>query len=644
MVYFNLKGSVSRRRGILSVSFLFCFCWLFAFGGCDDDVHLTSPVEPDCALETDGCMPPRDCSGELSFNYPLNVIIREQIGKPTGPIFLEDVQGITKIEFFMPHHDVSDLGCLTNLRELRSYNIPTDDCAYAGVLQAWPNGLKEALAMLHNLETLHITGLGAFFSSVPVTGDPTKLKELNLSNNQISDTSALAAMTSLEVLNLSGNSISSIDDIALHRQLRNLDISQNEIVDISAISQLSQLDSLNIADNMITDVTPLASLTSLTSLGMKHSCREVRRFNGHTEVSCEEEVKDSTTIQGTCLKNLAPLQGLSLLTSLDASYNGLSDLSALSAMPSLANIDVSHNYLETVSALLTNTSLNNGDVVRINGNPLDCNASQTLDDLSALQLRGVAVWDSCCTFNMCLGGRCQWSDPETLCASCPAGRSGSSCEKLQECSDEALDEMKNIDYIKIEPFPLVGELYTDPIDLNGFQCATNATHASVESGDSRIQMDALCYLPRLTSAIFILAPGTNFQQLACLSGLRELTFFGYSPADLNFLQSMPNLTNLLFGNGTVSDLQNISGLTHLESLGLGGLGITDISELRDLPSLTDLYLWGNQITDFNPLLDLSLQSGSEVHIMQNPVDCTDPATKLVCDELRSHGVVVNDTK
>jgi len=75
------------------------------------------------------------------------------------------------------------------------------------------------------------------------------MTQLGLSDNSITDISALSEMTSLEYLFLS----------------------HNEITDISPLGRLQDVTVLRLENNRITDVTALGSLANLRELGLAHN-------------------------------------------------------------------------------------------------------------------------------------------------------------------------------------------------------------------------------------------------------------------------------------------------------------------------------------------------------------------------------------
>ena len=147
----------------------------------------------------------------VTFADPnLEAAIREAIGKPTGPIYPSDLEGLTSLS--ASEKNIADLTGL--------------ECA-------------------------------------------TSLTSLGLNDNQISDISPLANLTSLTGLYLYSNQISTISPLANLTSLMSLGLEWNQISDISPLANLTSLTGLSLRYNQISDISPLANLTHLTWLDLE---------------------------------------------------------------------------------------------------------------------------------------------------------------------------------------------------------------------------------------------------------------------------------------------------------------------------------------------------------------------------------------
>jgi len=96
----------------------------------------------------------------------------------------------------------------------------------------------------------------------------TNLTDLCLGYNQINDISALSGLTNVRCLRLCNNHISDIYALSGLTNLTKLFLYNNQICDISSISGLMNLTRLYLQSNQISDISAVAGLTSLEYLGL----------------------------------------------------------------------------------------------------------------------------------------------------------------------------------------------------------------------------------------------------------------------------------------------------------------------------------------------------------------------------------------
>jgi len=212
----------------------------------------------------------------------LEASVREAIGKPTGPIYPSDLDGLTSL--YVQEKNITDLTgleCCTSLKELNLYNNQISDIS--------------PLASL------------------------TSLTSLTLKSNQISDISPLASLTSLTRLALCWNQIRDISALANLTSLTSLKLRGNRVSDISPLANLTSLTTLNLATNQISDISPLANLTNLWFLYLRSN-----------QISDIEPLVDNP--------------GFSEGDTVDLGYNPLSDTSINTYIPQLRARGVDVDY------------------------------------------------------------------------------------------------------------------------------------------------------------------------------------------------------------------------------------------------------------------------------------------------------------
>lgn len=177
----------------------------------------------------------------------------------------------------------------------------------------------------------------------------TKLQELHMGENALTDLEALTLLADLKIVDVSLNSIQSIKPLLNSAGLVELDISENALETIDGIGALKSLSKLNLSQNLISDASPLAGCTALTEIDISNNKLEdisvvgqltslVRLEFSHNEVSeLPEFAKDHQ------------------LASIDASYNLLKSLTPLSSLSALYFVDVDHNAeISTLDPLINN--------------------------------------------------------------------------------------------------------------------------------------------------------------------------------------------------------------------------------------------------------------------------------------------------
>ena len=175
----------------------------------------------------------------------------------------------------------------------------------------------------------------------------TKLTDLDLRDNRITDLSPLAALTSLEYLNISENPLSHSDltPIAGLTNLVFLDIYETGISDLSALAGLTNLISLTLWHNEISDLTPLAGLTQLETLSLERNrIWDISPLSGLVNL-------DTLRLSHNYISDLSPLSELSNLGMLDLVDNKISDLAPLATLPNLTHLMLMSNRIYDVSPL-----------------------------------------------------------------------------------------------------------------------------------------------------------------------------------------------------------------------------------------------------------------------------------------------------
>ena len=215
---------------------------------------------------------------------------------------------------------------------------------------------------------------------------------LNASGNSISSTSALTMMSGLSTLYLDGNPIRDFSGLRKLRNLTVLGLSQTGLGDgdVAYLQGLQALGTLNVTDNpALTNYGVDMLRTYLPACMVTHSVTSVNiDFDGHavpsdttdlrlvgqniTDISAVQQLNDLSTVDLSVnmISNLYPFFYADCrytVTSLNLSYNNLTDLTPLSMMPYLQSLDLSYNQIRSLQPLMGLTNLR---TLRLSGNPL----------------------------------------------------------------------------------------------------------------------------------------------------------------------------------------------------------------------------------------------------------------------------------
>jgi internalin A len=376
--------------------------------------------------------PEGDTNGTQGVIFPdpnLEEGIRHVIGKPDGPIYSSDLEGLTSLgSFYAPgviidltglehctsltylqlgHNGISDISPLSSLDKLRTLGLywnqiqdisPLSSLANLTSLNLWRNQIAD-ISPLSDLTSLiqlsladnqirditplsHLVNLGGQENGFCTI-------DLDLSENQISDIAPLSNLSNLEALLLGNNRISDISPLSNLTRLYRLDLNNNQISDITALSSLTRLDSLDLECNQISDISSLSELANLRTLYLGS--------NNISDISPLSQLigLDWLVLGSNNISDLSPLADLIYLSRLDLSNNQISDISPLRNLTNLGgstmlypNLDLRGNQISDIEPLVANAGLFDA-TVDLRDNPLSHDSINVY--IPQLEARGVEV-------------------------------------------------------------------------------------------------------------------------------------------------------------------------------------------------------------------------------------------------------------
>ncbi|SFE72155.1 cell wall-binding repeat-containing protein [Peptostreptococcus sp. D1] len=246
---------------------------------------------------------------------------------------------------------------MRNLRKLDVSNIFDDnfDAYYPKTIK----GIEEAV----NLESLHMTGLRS--ADINRISKLTKLRELNISRNEIDNADFVNKLTNLEKLIVTNNKLKNLDFIKNNKKIKVLTATSNNLDDINGVSELANLEELRLNDNKIDDVTPIKNLKKLIKIDL--SGNQIKSIDNIGEKPELEELYltgdyvgpfEEPQMTGNCIENIKPLAEMKKLKILYLQdLRLISDLKPLSGLKSLQQLTVRNNKISDVTPLSNLTNL-----------------------------------------------------------------------------------------------------------------------------------------------------------------------------------------------------------------------------------------------------------------------------------------------
>ena len=214
----------------------------------------------------------------------------------------------------------------------------------------------EDLRLLHNL----ISDLSPLAGLI-------RVHRIWVGHNVISDLSPLKDLINLTSLGLEHNLISDLSPLEELINLRDLNLAHNAIFDLSVLAGLIKLNWIGMTENPLGDLSPLSGLTSLTgfhswgtpilnlsALADLPKLRVIDICGG--EISDLSPLANATGLKelylvGNDISDVSPLAGLTNLTRLNLAENDISDISPLAGLINLTWFGVDHNPISNLSPL-----------------------------------------------------------------------------------------------------------------------------------------------------------------------------------------------------------------------------------------------------------------------------------------------------
>ena len=477
----------------------------------------------------------------------------------------------------------------------------------------------------------------------------TKLTELYLAGNQISDVSPLAGLTKLTKLILSSNQISDFsstdrlkpnlvtykkdlqrvggpDDVVDdglppdHIDPSHLDEAHPE--DAGGDFTLDAIFPVHIPDsNLRTAIEKGLGKTS----GATISYADIRKL---TDLRAnKQDIQDLTGLEfatnltqarlsNNQISDISVLAELTKLTELYLAGNQISDVSPLAGLTKLTKLILSSNQISDFSStdrLKPNLVTYKKDLQQVKGDTTDAPVN-----IPASILHYSIEWELYKATGREIGGaeitQADMLVLTSLTVKAPRRDRGTYVYDLTGIEFATnLTELNLVHIIETQDLSPLGGLTNlkklnisenSILDLSGLRGLTNLTELDISSTTRPLNILPLRGLTNLKKLTLNDNKISDVSSLAGLKNLTELDLGRNEISDVSPLAGLRNLTKLDLAYNAISDVSPLAGLKNLTKLDLAYNAILDVSPLAGLKNLTRLDLGRNEISDFSPIAGL----------------------------------------
>ena len=400
------------------------------------------------------------------------------------------------------------------------------------------------------------------------------ITQLTLSSKGITSLKAsdFSGLTALEYLYLSDNSISDISALEDLTTLTNLDLGYNSITDISALDDLTALEHLALGHNSISDVAALEGLTALISLHLRGN-----------PISDYEPLRT--------LKTAIETAGNSISIDIDINNNPPVFADGNSTTRSVSENKVSGT---NIGAAISATDTDAGTTLTYSLGGTDAASFSIVKTSGQLQTTSVLDYETKSSYSVTVSVSDGNDGIDIITVTIDI-------TDVDETSITAVNQRTPAvqDAIVAEVF---GVNNADDVTHAHLAVITQLTLSS--QGITSLQSGDFSGLTGLTILNLSNNSITDIPSLDGLTALIDLNLSYNSISDISPLDDLTALEQLYLGGNSISDISPLEDLTALTWLTLSNNSITDVSDLEGLTALGHLFLKGNPIADYEPLRTL----------------------------------------
>ena len=446
---------------------------------------------------------------------------------------------------------------------------------------------NEQLKKIISLERLDVS-YNKYITGIEPLAMVSNLREIDLSNTDVSDITPLRNHQNLEVLNISKTKVKDVNALQFTDNLRYLFMDYTPVNDLSPLYQLAKLEKVLCEGTDITgkQATELASRNPNNCEVIIESDASMRWWNtipmvwrekfmlelaftgsnvGSNELGKIESLTRLSLQRNKNIKGLKPLRFLKELQYLDCEGTGINNLDGIAELTKLVELDISDTEVTDIKPLLI---LKNLKKVRFN------NLKITPEDIEAFQKERPDI-KLMNRYTMLVSWWIRIPENWQQVFIAHVGYEGP-----LPVPPEIL-----YDIVKLEQLDISGR--QDLADLAPLYMLSELKELNIDSNMSITSLDPIDSL-------------YNLEKLICSNN---------PIADLTPLSQLHNLKYLDIKNTPVVSVDPLENLKKLEELDISATKITNLRGLRALRNLKKLKCYNTNISSINPLITLvKLQS------------------------------------
>ncbi|WEV65830.1 leucine-rich repeat domain-containing protein [Bifidobacterium sp. ESL0764] len=221
----------------------------------------------------------------------------------------------------------------------------------------------DGMQTLTGIGSLHLTGAVANHAFDDNSVNLHQLKYLSkmgnlfLSNDKISDLSNLSGLSQLTTLHLTDNAISNLSSLVPSPgslpQIEELYLDDNQIQDLRPLASLTTMKTLKLKRNNISDITPLTTMTDIWALYLDNN--QISNISSITHA--HYQWIDQLGLSSNKISDISALRDGTSITQLWLHSNQISDVSPLAGLTELKTLYIGTNHIYDISSLKNLTSL-----------------------------------------------------------------------------------------------------------------------------------------------------------------------------------------------------------------------------------------------------------------------------------------------